>query len=130
MEFQRLKADEKIINASRIFEIQLSSQIVTKEIDLEENKLKIQLRDGSVIYIQYNNHDQYSYHIVFSNAELDRCRFDNYDAHWNVKTKPHHFHPRNSNKVDQSPMNGTPMHDLKELISLLRTGRLFSRDKR
>ena len=128
MEFLRLKADEKIIQASEIFDKQLISLIISKEIDSEENKLKIDLKDSIVVYIQYNNHDQYSYHVIFSNAKLDRCRFDNYDAHWNVESKPHHFHPRNSSTVADSPMNGNPLHDIKELIYMLKTGKLYSEE--
>lgn len=33
---------------------------------------------------------KYSYTIIFSKFELDRCRFDNYDDRWEVSTKPHH----------------------------------------
>ena len=47
-------------------------------------RIFLSLRDGTQIYIRYNNHDQYSYSIIFSAIDLDRCRFDNYDDKWKV----------------------------------------------
>ncbi len=75
---------------------------------------------GIGIYIRYNDFEEYSYQIVFSQEFLDRIRYDNYDEMWNVNSKPHHLHPRGKKAAFESPMNGEPKHDipilLKELI--------------
>jgi len=59
--------------------------------------------------------------------ELDRCRFDNYDDKWNVKTRPNHFHPRYDENGYNSPMTGNPSQDLQLLIKLIKTGNLLAK---
>jgi len=42
---------------------------------------------------------------------------------WNVKSKPHHFHPKGEKTAIESSMNGDPKHDMiiliKELLIVL-----------
>ena len=78
------------------------------------------LNDGSTIIVRYNDHNQYSYSLIYSNIKYDRVRFDNYDDRWPVKTKPHHFHAINGKEAFASPMIGDPIHDLAIFIKLIR----------
>ena len=66
-----------------------------------------------------NDYDEYSYQIVFSQQPLDRIRFDNYDAHWEVKSSPHHVHKRFEKDGSGSIMNGDPEHDISLLLKEL-----------
>ena len=84
-----------------------------------EFKLVVGFFDGSKLYIQYNQHNQYSYHLKFSNSQIDRIRYDNYDDRWPVKSKPHHFHPRNSKLAEKSPMIENPKNDIPLLIEMI-----------
>ena len=87
--------------------------------DEERPLLKIKFLSGFELYIRYNDHGEYSYHVNFSTDPLDRLRFDNYDDHWPVSTRPHHFHSRNEKNARESPMNGEPDHDMPLLIKYL-----------
>ena len=88
------------------------------------------LRDGTKFYVRYNNHNEYSYTVIFSKNKWDRIRFDNYDDKWIVKTRPNHFHPRYNKDGFVSPMNGLPEHDIPLLSSFIKSGDLFSQDFR
>jgi len=57
---------------------------------------------------------------MFSRKKSDFVRYDNYDDRWNVKTKPHHFHPRNKKPVLKSPMIGNPKYDMPILIQFIK----------
>jgi len=89
-----MKASEKLIIAKELLELNFSNKISQISIDLTYKQLHIVLIDGIHLYIVYNDHGEYSYSIIFSKLDLDRCRFDNYDDHWKVSSRPHHFHPR------------------------------------
>ena len=93
-----------------------------KEVHLDADRplLMIQLKDGSILYIRYNDFVEYSYQIMFSHKPLDRVRFDNYDDRWEVSTRPHHLHPRNQEKAKESQMTGIPSHDIPLLIDYVR----------
>ncbi len=67
---------------------------------------------------------KYTYSILFSELELDRCRFDNYDDKWDVSSRPHHFHLSQIKGGFNSPMSGEPEFDLLLLINLLKSKRL------
>ena len=75
-------------------------------------RLRVVLQDSTIIAVYYNDHDQYSYSFIFSSNELDRCRFDNFDDNWKVRTTPHHFHPRKTQEGFASPMLGAPEEDI------------------
>jgi hypothetical protein len=106
----------------------LTSSISSISIDFEDPKLTAELRDGTRVYIQFNDHNQYSYTIAFSSDQNDRCRFDNYDDRWRVDTKPNHFHPRGERKAIDSPMTGIPDHDTKLLCDLILTKKLLQKE--
>ncbi len=93
--------------------------ILEKEINLRLKRVKYRLIDATLVYIQYNNYNEYSYSIVYSQLDQDLCRFDNYDQHWDVISRPHHFHPRKIYEAQTSPMNGNPLDDMQELCKFL-----------
>jgi hypothetical protein len=57
---------------------------------------------------------------MFSQKKFDYVRFDNYDEHWQVETKPHHFHLRNQGKVESSEMIGYPSIGIPLLVKFLK----------
>jgi len=89
-----MNANENLIHARSIIEEKLKIRIISFQIDLIACRLKYQLRDGTKLFIHFNDYSEYGYQLIFSDKGLDRVRFDNHDDHWNVQTKPHHFHPR------------------------------------
>jgi len=98
----------KLISHTRNREIRKSKTIFEPKLA----RIHIILRDKVEIFIRYNNHDEYSYSVIFSKAELDRCRYDNYDDKWNVSSKPHHLHPRKQLEAMSSKMTGYPDNDI------------------
>lgn len=116
-----MKAIEKLKIAKDILEQKLSKEISSLSLNLVYKKLNIELHNGINIYIVYND---YSYSIIFSKLQLDRCRFDNYDDRWNVSSRPHHFHPRNVKDAIESTMTGFPNDDMVKLVKLLNSGKL------
>jgi hypothetical protein len=42
------------------------------------------LVDGTIVYVQFNDHGEYAYMVRFSYLSNDACRFDNYDNTWKV----------------------------------------------
>lgn len=68
----------------------------------------------------YNNHDQYSYSIIYTQSKYDRIRFDNFDDRWDVASRPHHLHLRGSNIVRHSSMTGTPGLDIAKFIEIIK----------
>ena len=119
-----MKASEKLEIAKKLLELNLSNKISQISIDLTYKQLHVVLIDGIHLYIVYNNYGQYSYSIIFSKLDLDRCRFDNFDDCWKVSTHPHHFHPRKTKEAIKSPMEGFPDQDIIKLVDLLKSGDL------
>ncbi len=99
---------------------------------IEDNlgRLKVFFSNGSILYVYYNNYDEYAYQIVFSSSPLDRIRFDSMDAKWDVESKPNHFHPRFTKEAFESPMLGEPSTDMRKLCSLIQEGKVKSQDFR
>lgn len=112
-----MKGFDKIITARKILLNALLSEIKSEYIDDERPFLKITFFKALVLYIRYNDYDEYSYQLIYSQKPLDRIRCDNYDDMWNVKSKPHHFHPRYEKNANESPMNGDPEHDIPILLN-------------
>ena len=114
---------DKLTSARKILLNKLLGEIKEEYLDDERPILKITFFKGLVLYIRYNDYDEYSYQLVFSQEPLDRIRYDNYDDMWEVNSKPHHFHPRGEKIAFESSMNGDPKHDisilLKELLEKL-----------
>jgi hypothetical protein len=84
---------EKLFRARSLLEQNptFKDMMLTLFINLKLKRLKIVLKDGTKIYIQYNNYQEYSYSVLFSSFEGDRCRFDNYDNLWEVPSRPTTF---------------------------------------
>jgi len=123
-----MSAISKLLEAKMLLEQLLNKEINSLNLNQDSRKLHLILTDGIEIYIIYNNHDQYGYTILFSNLDLDRCRFDNYDDKWDVDSRPHHFHPRKKIEVESSKMTGEPKNDIQYLYKLLKSGRLHKTD--
>ncbi|OLS12005.1 MAG: hypothetical protein RBG13Loki_4349 [Promethearchaeota archaeon CR_4] len=119
---------EKLLLAKVCLEKYLSYRVVQLNFELKLRRIQLTLRDNSLVYIVYNDHDQYGYQIVFSSLQLDRCRFDNFDKGWNVSTSPHHFHSWLRGDGLASPMKGDPTHDIPLLCQLLLQGQLRSKE--
>lgn len=120
-----MSVSDKLVKARSLIEQSLNALIVSHSINFDYRQLKIILKDGIHIHIVYNNYYEYSYSILFSHLELDRCRFDNYDKTWDVSTKPHHLHPRNKKIAISSEMSGDPDKDIPLLCNLLKSGKLY-----
>jgi hypothetical protein len=116
--------------AKALLESFLQEILLGINLEVQYPRLVVTLRDGIVIYIRYNDHGQYSYSILFSTSELDRCRFDNFDEKWDVTSKPHHFHPRAVKMGITSPMHGDPEKDMPVLCQAIKDGVLFSKNCR
>jgi hypothetical protein len=116
---------EKLELTKDILEQELGSSITDSVFNALLVRIRVTLRDGSVIIVYFNDHDQYSYSILFSTQEEDRCRFDNFDKDWVVKTAPHHYHPREMLDGFDSPMIGDPSVDIPFLCNLIKDNTLF-----
>ena len=90
----------------------------------EHNQLRITFHDDTVLYIGYNDAEEYAYQLMFSKEHLDRIRFDCMDKKWDVSSDPHHFHPRFHLQGLVSPMNGDPTTDIPLLVNLIQKGDL------
>jgi len=119
-----MKGNEKLLIAKEFLEKNLANKIKKISLDFTYKQLHVTFFDGIQLYVVYNDHDEYSYSIIFSKLELDRCRFDNYDDHWNVSTRPHHFHPWKKKEAFESIMEGIPDQDMDRLIEFLKSGKL------
>ncbi len=109
-----------LIEARSLLLNSLSSHIFSEVIDLEGGFLKFIFNNGTILFVTYNKVAEYSYQYIYSYKKYDRERYDNYDKHWNVKTRPHHFHPRYKKEGNESPMNGIPDHDIPVLVKFIK----------
>jgi len=116
--------------AKRLLERLLPDMLAGTLLEAQYPRLVATFRDGIMMYVRYNEHGQYSYSIIFSGSELDRCRFDNFDDTWNVASKPNHFHPRTDKSAFNSPMQGDPEADLPVLSQAIKSGILYSKNCR
>ncbi len=119
-----MKGNDKLIIAKDLLEHYLSPKIKKLSLDFTYKQLHVVFLDGIHLYIVYNDHKEYSYSIIFSKLELDRCRFDNYDDHWKTSSRPHHFHPWKKKEGIESMMKGVPDQDIVKLIEFLKSGKL------
>ena len=104
---------------------ELQKYIISIDLDLDAGRLMIILRNRIIIYIRYNNFQEYSYVIQFSLKQDDRVQFDNFDDRWAVSSRPHHCHPRFKREAIESKFNGTPKHDMPNLCSLVKGKDIF-----
>jgi len=114
----------KLRKAADILERELAGAILQLTIDEDTAIIHASLKDATELYLHYNDYGEYTYSILFSELEMDRCRFDNYDDKWKVLSRPHHFHPAKTPGAFDSPMRGEPDLDLPLLLNLLKTGKL------
>ena len=68
---------DKLTAARKLLLDELLSEIKDEYIDDERPFLKITFFIGLILYIRYNNYDEYSYQVVFSQEPFDRFRYDN-----------------------------------------------------
>ena len=120
----------KLERAQILLHQDLSMMITTLVFEPRLARIKVTFRDGSVLFVRYNNHNEYSYSVMFSDLTSDRSRFDNYDDTWEVVTRPHHYHPRMTKQGFLSPMKGVPDSDIPLLCDLLKKGKLLTREWR
>ncbi|MFX0097980.1 MAG: DUF6516 family protein [Candidatus Hodarchaeota archaeon] len=112
---------EKLKIAKQVLEENLGNRLKSLDFNDLAIRIRVVLQEGNMIYIYFNDHEEYSYSLIFSSSKLDRVRFDNFDKDWDVKTSPHHFHPRNVEEGFDSPMVGEPLDDLKYFCDLINT---------
>ena len=116
----------RLIEARKIILQTLQSEIIQTELNTSIYQLKIIFSQGSILYIRYNEYNEYGYQLIITKRKGDFVRFDNFDDRWPVSTKPHHFHSRYDNPVVDSPMTGDPKQDIPNLIQFLKE-ELFSK---
>ncbi len=107
----------------------LKELIVSSILDEDIARIKIILKNNITIYIIYNDNPEYSYVVIYSLEKFDRTRFDNYDKLWDVKSKPHHCHPRFSHKGIESNFIGIPENDMPLLCKILKDNSILSYSK-
>lgn len=109
----------KLHEAREVLESEIVANIIASEFNSRFKRLSLTLSDATRVFVQFNDHDEYSYSIVFSALELDRIRFDNHDTVWNVPSKPHHVHLRHEEEGRESPMCGNPAMDMTILVEAI-----------
>ena len=77
---------EKLFEAKEILQEHYSDKITQIILEDERPVLKIEFNLGNILYIRYNDFDEYSYQLLFFQQEYDRIRFDNYDKIWDVSS--------------------------------------------
>lgn len=110
----------KLVKARKILFHALETEIIQLNLDSLIYQLKIVFSQGSILFIRYNEFDEYAYQVIFSKRKGDFVRFDNFDDRWLISTKPHHFHTKYYKKVTESSMTGDPEHDMPILIEYLK----------
>ena len=98
---------------------EFSKKILSLETHSILPRIKLEIEDNVIVYLRYNDHKEYSYQIIFSNEKNDWIRFDNYDEHWDVSSKPNHKHIRYKDEVIESPMIGEPNTDIPILNQII-----------
>ncbi|TFF90152.1 MAG: hypothetical protein EU548_04465 [Promethearchaeota archaeon] len=106
--------------ARKLFLDLLGDHIINDDLVEDISQLKITFKTGQIVYIRYNEFNEYGYQILFSTKKNDSARFDNFDDKWEVSTRPHHFHERGSDNVVKSSMNGDPTFDIPLLVEYLK----------
>ncbi|MFX0139639.1 MAG: DUF6516 family protein [Candidatus Hodarchaeota archaeon] len=120
-----MKFEDLILKALDVIQTELQGYIIKTELDLDAGRLKFTLKNRIIIFIRYNNFQQYSYVIQFSLKQDDRVRFDNFDARWNVNSSPHHCHPRFRRDGIESNFSGNPESDLPVLCKIIKNKEIF-----
>ena len=114
------RCEHLVTTARRLLLDALQPLVLSETLNLDGCYLQLRFRDGSRLFVTYNNHHEYSYQYLYSRHEYDRERFDNYDREWPVPSRPHHFHVRGRPDVLESPMTGDPQQDMLRLVDFLK----------
>ena len=93
----------------------LKRNILDLELNVSLYQLKITFTTGFVLYIRYNEYNEYGYQLVFTKKKDNFVRWDNFDDRWDVSTRPNHFHSRYNKDVHKSQMIGQPSKDMQIL---------------
>ena len=120
-----MKSEDLILKAFNIIQIELQKEILATELDLDAGRLKISLNNSLIVYIRYNNFQEYSYIVQFSLRRDDRVRYDNFDDRWSVSSSPHHCHPRFRRDAIKSVFTGNPKSDLPILCKMIKNKEIF-----
>jgi len=120
----------KLQRAKQILEQELGGQIKAMYFEPKLARVRAAMQDNTYIYVLYNDHDEYSYSLIFTIKNLDRVRCDNHDDRWEVPTRPNHFHPRFNKNGYSSPMHGNPDYDLPKFCGLVKNGDFWGEDFR
>jgi hypothetical protein len=115
-----MNARSKLIRAQDLLLHLLKDDIQSINLDAEHPTLKVTFSKGVLLYIRYNDYGHYSYQVIFSTDNDDWIRFDDYDAIWPVKSKPHHFHDHGQKNVNESKMTSDPDVDIPILVKYLK----------
>ncbi len=107
---------KKISIARKLLNEELSNYILEQKLNERKPLLTVKFLKGFTVHIRYNDYDEYSYQIQFSQQPQDFIRYDNFDDRWNVTSKPHHLHRRNTKEATESPMVGIPEKNIPILI--------------
>ena len=112
-------AEDNIRTARNLLVATVLHEIKDIFVDDERPLLKVTFLTGFILYIRFNDFNEYSYQIIFSQRPNDRLRYDNFDDRWPVRTRPHHLHPRHERDAIESLMTGIPEHDIPILIKVI-----------
>lgn len=115
-----MDAEIKLITALKFVQNAFTSNITSYRKDEDRPVISIYFDIGINLYIRYNDYEEYSYQIMFSQDKYDRIRYDNYDDHWLLSTKPHHVHERGKKEAIESKMTGKPEIDMPLLVEILK----------
>ncbi len=115
-----MNANAKIFIALKFIQDTFTRKITSYKKDEDRPVISIYFNIGINLHIRYNDHEEYSYQIMFSQDKFDRIRYDNFDDHWSISTKPHHVHKRGKKEATESKMTGQPECDMPLLIEVLR----------
>lgn len=112
MEGKNISGWRRITLARKLLTDEFLLVILDNNLDEKRPLLTIKFKKGFTLNIRYNDYDEYSYQVQFSQKQNDFIRYDNFDGRWDVTTKPHHFHQRLKKEVIESPMKGKPEKDI------------------
>ncbi|OLS19234.1 MAG: hypothetical protein HeimC3_46650 [Candidatus Heimdallarchaeota archaeon LC_3] len=98
----------------------LKDDITEITIDSSVYQLKVVFSIGSILYIRFNEFDEYGYQLIYTKKKGDFIRFDNFDDKWEIKSKPNHYHTRYNGEIIESPMIGVPSKDMQKLIKIIK----------
>jgi hypothetical protein len=109
---------EKLEKARELLVPSLIRTITGVHLSDEHYTLRIDFEQHSILYVKYNDYQEYSYQILLSHQGSKSIRYDNFDDRWDVSSRPNPVHMADKTVV-ASPMNGDPVHDMPLLIKVI-----------